>query len=93
MPDLKTIGAPKSLSLSDLNKAVSQNEAQLGPLTGIGNDGNQTLLTFDMDPDPPAKYAIIAAAVGNPPSGSTTVCKGTVFVAGTLTAAIATRPN
>lgn len=87
-----TIAAVKTDSLSDLNKIVTQNENQLGPLTGIGNDGNQTLLTFDMDQDPPTKHAVIAA--GNTvPSGSTQVCTGKVFIGGTLTDSVATRAN
>jgi hypothetical protein len=50
-------------------------------------------LTFDMDQDPPAKHAVIGRAGSPPPSGSTTVCQGKVFVAGQLTDAVATRPN
>jgi hypothetical protein len=65
----------------------------LGPLTGIGNDGDQTLPTFDMDQDPPAKHAVIAAAGGTQSSGSTQVCAGKVFISSTLTDAMARRPN
>jgi hypothetical protein len=89
----ETVGGDKNLSLADLNKLVAQQEDQLGPLTGIGNDGTQTLLTFDMDQDPPAKHAIIATGTSPVPAGSAKVCAGKVFVAGTLTDAVAARPG
>src|SRR5271157_843577 len=87
------VGADKNLSLGTLNQLVVQQEDQLGPLIAIGNDGAQTVLTFDMDQDPPAKHAVIGAAGSPPPPGSTTVCQGKVFIAGQLTDAVATRPN
>jgi len=87
------IGADKNFSLGNLNQLVVQQEDLLGPLSAIGNDGAQTVLTFDMDQDPPAKHAVIGRAGSPPPSGSTTVCQGKVFVAGQLTDAVATRPN
>lgn len=93
MPTPETIGAKKETSLADLNTIVSQQEDLLGPLTGIGNDGDQTLLTFDMDEDPPTKHAVIAAAGDALPSGSTQVCTGKVFISSTLTDCVATRPN
>ena len=64
----------------------------VGPLVDIGNDGTQTVLTFDSDPPAPAKNAAIAAGQ-NAPAGSTKVCSGTIFISGTLTASIASRPN
>ena len=91
MADLKTIGADQSLSLSDLNTVVAQNEDLLGPLVGIGNDGTQSLLTFDMDQNPPTKHAVIAAAGGHLPPGSSKVCEGKIFIAAKLTSAVATR--
>ncbi len=87
------IGANKSLSLGDLNQLVVQQEDLLGPLIAIGNDGSQTVVTFDMDQNPPAKHAVIGVAGSPPPSGSTTICQGKVFIAGQLTDGIATRPN
>ena len=90
------IGVAKGTSLSGLNVIVGQQEDDLGPLTAIGNDGNQTILTFDTDPPSPAKHAVIGADKnGQPviPAGSAQVCRGTVFIAGTLTASTATRPT
>jgi hypothetical protein len=88
----KTVGCDKTTSLVDINKIVVEQEQLLGPLTGIGNDGNQTQLTFDMDQDPPAKNAVIAPGA-TVPGGSTKVCTGTIFIASKLTASIATRPS
>ena len=93
MATLKSIGADKNDSLGDLNRLVAQQEDLLGPLTAIGNDGAQTVLTVDMDQDPPAKHAVITAAGSPPPAGSTRVCEGKVFIAGQLTDAVATRPS
>ena len=80
----KSIGADKNLSLDALNRLVAQQEDLLGPLVAIGNDGAQTVLTFDMDQDPPEKHAVISPAGG--PTGK-------VFVSGVLTDAVATRAN
>jgi len=96
MANPATVGVAKNTSLSDLNTIVGQNEDDLGPLTGIGNDGTQTTLTFDTDPPSPANHAVIAAdSNGQPvvPASSTQVCRGTVFIAGAATPATATRPN
>jgi hypothetical protein len=88
------VGISKNTSLADLNVFVGQQEDSLGPLTAIGNDGNQTVLTFDTDPASPAIHAVIAADNGAAPvipANSTQVCRGKVFIAGTLTASTATR--
>jgi hypothetical protein len=92
MASSKVIGAAKSLSLNELNQVVTQQEELLGPLTAIGNDGTQSLLTFDMDQDSPTRHAVIAAG-SSPPSGSTIISRDKVFIAGQLTDAIASRPN
>ena len=93
MPIPETIAAARATSLSDLNILVSQQEDLLGPLTGIGNDGDQTLLTFDMDQDPPTIHAVIAAAGDTLPAGATQVCTGKVFIRSKLTDCVATRSN
>jgi hypothetical protein len=62
----------------------------------MGNDGNQTVLTFDADPPTPAKPAVIALYQNGQsviPAGSTKVCQGSVFIAGTITSATASRAN
>jgi len=94
MPTPKTIGAPKTLALIDLNKLVAQQEELLGPLIGIGNDGNQTLLTVDMAEDPPETFAVIVPTFAGQavvPQGSVKVCEGKVFITSQLIDAIATR--
>jgi hypothetical protein len=91
-----TVGCDKNATLAVINQIVSQREAVLGPLIGIGNNGAATTLAFDTDTASPAKNAVIAPnTAGGPviPAGSTQVCQGTIFVAGTLTASTASRPN
>ena len=87
------VGVDKSKSVANLNQIIVQQEDQLGPLIAIGNDGNQTILTFDMDRDPPAKHAVIVPSGGTLPPGSTVICQGKVFIAGQLTDAASIRPN
>jgi hypothetical protein len=93
-PDPRT--CDKTWTLAQVNEAVSEKEAVVGPLIQIGNNGNLTVLTFDTDQGSPAKTAVIAPDVGGAaqiPAGSTKVCSGTIYIAGTLTAATASRPN
>jgi len=88
--------ATANSTLTDINKVVAQTENIVGPLVTIDNDGKQTVLTFDSDPPAPAENAVIAADVGGQPSvpaGSTQVCRGTIFIAGTLTACTVSRPG
>jgi hypothetical protein len=88
------VGANKNESLISLNIIVTENEELLGPLIAIGNDSTQTVLTFDMDLDPPTNHAVIAVGGGGVlPSGSSIVYRGRVFVSGQLTDAVAIRPN
>ena len=91
-----TFGCAASNSLADLNTIVAQQEANLGPLIGIDNDGAQTVLTLDTDLPASAKNAVIAADQnGQPavPAGSRQVCRGSVYIAGALTPSTASRPN
>lgn len=81
--------------LATTNTIVAQQEGVHGALTGMGNDGSSSTLTFDNTPKKPAKNAVVAAQKnGQPviPQGSTLVCTGTIFVSGTLTLCAATRP-
>lgn len=79
------IGMPKETLLADLNKAVKQYENIIGPLTAVGNDGNQTLLTFNELGAKPAKNAVIVPTGTNPPTGATQEASGKIFIASTLT--------
>jgi len=76
------VAAPPGLSLSQLATLVAQQEEVLGPLLSIGNDGSQTLLTFDLDREPPETHTVIG--IGNPPRGSTSLAIGKAFVSGQL---------
>jgi len=87
------VGVGKNQSLNNLNIIVGQNEDQLGPLIAIGNDGSQTVLTFDMDQNPPTKHAVIVPFGGPLPPGFTVICQGKVFVTGQLTDATSIRPT
>jgi hypothetical protein len=89
MAEATTVGVTRSVSLTDLNKLVDQQEQILGPLVAIGNDGTQTLLTFDVDQDPPANLAVIS--VGGPPTGAAVIATGLCFVAGVMTQVTASR--
>jgi hypothetical protein len=77
-----TVAAPPDLSLTQLATLVEQQEEVLGPLLSIGNDGSQTLLTFDLERDPPESHTAIG--IGDPPPNSATLTTGKVFVAGEL---------
>ncbi|SRR5712691_3715331 len=97
----KTISAAKNLSLSELQTVVQQQEDLLGPLNkdhpkGLGNNGNQTLLTFDMAQDPPTNKAVLRSTVGGqavPLDGHELICIGTCFASNQLTELAAYRPR
>jgi hypothetical protein len=101
MPNPKTIGCEKNWSLSELQLIVQQNEELLGPLNkdkpkGLGNDGNQTLITFDMDQDPPTIKTVLRPTVGGkavPLVDHDLICIGTCFVSKQLTELAAYRPS
>jgi hypothetical protein len=86
-----TVGAAADLSLSQIGTVVAQQENLLEPLVSIGNDGSQTLLTFDLERDPPETPAVIG--IGNPPPGSIALAKGKIFVSGQLQDVLAFRPE
>jgi len=97
----KTVSALKSLSLSELQTVVQQQEDLLGPLNknnpkGLGNDGNQTLLTFDMGQEPPMNKAVLRLTVGGhavPLDGHELICIGSCFVSNQLIELAAYRPR
>jgi hypothetical protein len=85
-----TVGADPSLSLPEVRMLVAQQEELVGPLLTIGNDGKQTLLTFDIDQDPPATHAILDT--DSPPPTATSLATGKIFISGQLTDVSAFRP-
>jgi hypothetical protein len=85
-----TVGAPPGLSLSQLGTLVAQQEEVLGPLVSIGNDGSQTLLTFDLERDPPATHTVIG--IDDPPPNSIPLATGKIFVSGQLQDVLAFHP-
>jgi hypothetical protein len=85
------VGVGRNESLTNLNEIVGQNENLLGPVISINDDGRpQTILTFDMNQNPPTKQTVIGPAEGGVPARSSTVCRGVVFINGQLTDAVAT---
>ena len=90
------VGCAKNSDLPTINQVGAQNEAVLGPLIDIGNDGAQTILTFDTDGAAPAKGAVLTADQGGQPdvpTGSSKIKSGQVFVSGALTGCTSSRPN
>ena len=51
--DLPKLSVPGTTSLTDLQLIIQQQEDELGPLQAIGDDGTDTILTFDDGRDPP----------------------------------------
>jgi hypothetical protein len=88
---MSTILIPAATDLAGLNAILAQMEEADGPLTAMGNDGANTTLTFDDAGTNPTVFAVIAASTATPPAGATTVCSGTIYIAGTQTVATATR--
>lgn len=88
------VGCDSSSDLPTINTIVAQIEGVLGPLIAIGNDGAQTVLTFDTDPPAPANSAVLSKDKnGRPdlPANASQVCRGTVFVGGQLIDCTASR--
>jgi hypothetical protein len=78
-----------------LELTVQQQEELLGPLVALGNDGAVTVLTFDIDQDPPQQKAVIRPAsddVSSNPSAFRLIGKGICFVSGRLMEIAAYRP-
>ena len=83
-----TVWVSPDLSLAQIDTLVAQQEEVLGPLVSVGNDGKETLLTFDMLQEPPATHASIG--IGSPPPDA--LATGKIFVAGELKDVFALRP-
>ena len=89
------VNVDKQATLAVINTISNQKEAVFGPLIEIGNDGNQTLLTFDTDQNPPEHLAVIATVgtgPATPPAGSTLIDTNQIFISGSKTDAMASRP-
>ncbi|HEY2071081.1 MAG TPA: hypothetical protein VGG48_16105 [Rhizomicrobium sp.] len=85
--------APAS-TIDQVNQIVSQNEQITGPITAMGNDGTNSTFDFDATVSTlPVKIAIIVPNTSPAPASSTSVCTGTIFIAGVLTPCTAYRPN
>jgi hypothetical protein len=97
MTDIRIIGAEKTLALDGLNAFVAQREQTMAPLVGIGDGGDNTACSFDLDQDVLAgKFAIVRLKVGATcvvPGDETSVCEGQAYISGTLTDVCVTRPK
>jgi hypothetical protein len=81
-------------TLADLEHFAEGQERSLGPLVDIGNDGINTVLTFDMSDPPPDALAILRPTPGGhaqPVDGYRLVCQGNGIVGGQLTGIAAFR--
>jgi hypothetical protein len=88
------IGAPAAYTLVQLATLILQNEGLFGPLIDMGNDSNQSTFTFDQDQAPPANNAVLTLQSDPAPVNATEIVSDRqIFVAGTLTACRASRPN
>jgi hypothetical protein len=85
-----TFSASPHLSLDDLNTVISQQEEFLqAPLVTVGNNGDQTLLSFDQSSNLPGTHARITT--GDPPPNIKPLAWGKVFIAGELKDVVALR--
>jgi hypothetical protein len=91
-PVYQVVNAPPNTSLADLNTAIAQTEPA-GPLVKMGNDGRQTVLTFDFAQTGPTKFAVIQKSTDPAPANSTKLFSGSLFVASALADYTAYRPN
>jgi hypothetical protein len=90
MVPLITVTASPRLSLEDLNTVIGQQEEFLqAPLVTIGNNGDQTLLSFDQSSVFPGKRALITT--GDPPPNIKPLAWGKVFISGELKDVVALR--
>ena len=81
-------------TLADLEHFAEGQERSLGPLVDIGNDGINTVLTFDMSDPPPGALVILRSTPGGhaqPVDGYRLVCQGNGIVGGQLTGIAAFR--
>jgi hypothetical protein len=88
MSDIATIGADKTLDLASLNVWIAQQEQLLGPLTAIGDGGDDTAASFDMAQPPVSHdFTQLSLRLGADcvvPPGHVLVCQGEAYVGGAL---------
>ena len=89
---MATVIASRNLSLADIQTLVDQQESILGPLVSIGNDGNENLLLFDVEQDPPERHPFIDTNIA-PRPGAAVVATGKMFISGQLQDVAAFRSN
>jgi hypothetical protein len=70
----RKVGGSNSLEI--LQTVIQQQEQELGPLVALGNNGSDTLITFDQGQDLPGMIAELEAA-----SGQSTIRPGFLLVA------------
>lgn len=90
------IVADPNYSLSDLQTLAQQQEETLGPLSGLGNDGTQTVIVIDDNIAPPDKLVILKPTVGGTAiklENHVFICKGTCFITGIKQELAAYRPR
>jgi hypothetical protein len=94
--EVTSITAPGNLTLVDLEQAINTEEGSLGPVVDLGNDGLNSVVTFNMsDPPPTVPLVLRATPGGQPPQvpGSTFICQGNCLVSGQLMGVAAFRAS
>lgn len=90
MLSLLTVAVDPHSSLNELNTIIEQQEEFLGaPLVTIGNDGDQTLLSFDGSGEQPDRHAFLR--IGGAPTNIRPLAWGKVFIGGELKDVVALR--
>ena len=98
MPQFEVGAKPESrqFSLAKLQSWVRGAESLLGPIVKIGNDGDQTAGTYDVDnpenPSSPIRSVVKITNTGKPPAGTKKLCDGQVFLSGVIQHVVVYRP-
>ena len=89
---MTTVTAEPDWDLTKLNTFIGQMEnAFVGPLTKIGNDGNKTTLAIDSLGGKPAKHSLVTT--DDVPDGGTKINTDKIFISGELKNATAYKPK
>lgn len=91
----KTVGTLGSLSLSDLQTVVQQQEGIFGPLIAMGIQNQENFITFEIGPTPRNRTELEISPGGMPSlkPGHTLVCTGVVLVKSSPVSVTAHRKN
>jgi hypothetical protein len=91
----KKIGTPGTQTLADFQTVVQENEGIFGPLAGLGNDGENSIITLTVGAKPNKRVVLEVIESENPPDkdGHQLICTGDCLVNGQSTKVAAYRPE